>query len=284
MQARRFMYQAHGTVLGGAITQPFQEELEGQPATSLPGIGGFSSAKTDKYSLRDIVSYKSAHTYTSGTRTADGVHHTSVTSVIQGLNILHVITADAIIGRLSAKHAESGEPDIIPLGSVFDNLKIAGQAVHVDLDHDRFAQNRTFGSLDKLYDSKSGKSTSQSTSRSKDAPKIRYQWGLPGDNIPSDLEEGMLVPPGADCRRSANGMLHTSMVKTVRPVAVASGKSAEEPTYGHAIHIPHVGNLYLAEISVSGDSKRLCMLRLELGCPVVGNITAADVKANGSWP
>ena len=277
MSARRFLYQAHGVVLGGTITQPFQADLEGQPATSLPSIGGFASAKTEKYSLKDIISYKSAHTYTSGTRTHDGIHHTSVTSVVEGLNILHVITADAIIGRLSAKHRESGEPDIIPLGSVFDNLRIAGQPVHVDLDHDRFAQNPTLKALAEDYESKSSKSAS----RSKDAQKIRYQWGLPSDEIPSSLEQGMLLPPGVACRKS-NGMLHTSMVKAVRPVG--PGYSAEERPYGYAIHIPHVGNLYLAEISVSGDSKRLCMLRLELGCPVVGSFTAADVKANGIWP
>ncbi len=279
MSERRFLFHAHGSVLGGTITQPFKADIHDQPATSLPGTGGFASAKTQDYSLKDIVSYKSAHTYTSGTRTDDGVHHTSITCVVEGLNILHVVTADAIIGRLSAIHRESGEPEIHILGSVFENFKIAGQPVHVDLHHDRFAQHTTYTALTNHFESESKRL--KNVSGSKDAQKPRYEWGLPSETIPSPLQKGMLVPPGVGWRKS-NGTLHTSMVRAVRPIG--PGNSAEERPYGYAIHIPHVGNLYLAEVFATADSKRLCMLRLELGCPVVGTVSVCEPVANGIWP
>ena len=75
--------------------------------------------------------------------------------------------------------------------------------------------------------------------------KPRYEWGLPSETIPSSLQKGMLVPPDVGWRKS-NGTLHTSVVKTVRPMG--PGYSAEERPYGYAIYIPHVGNLYLAEM------------------------------------
>ena len=105
---------------------------ESHAATSLPIIGGFASAKTENYRLRDLVSYRSAHSYVSGIQTDEGTH-TVACSTIEGLKMLDVITADAIVGRLSSKHGASGQPEIVTLGSSFVNLKIAGQPVQVDL-------------------------------------------------------------------------------------------------------------------------------------------------------
>ena len=262
--------------LGGTITQPFRADIDGHAAAALPIVGGFVSAKAENFSLKDVISYRSAHTYVSGVRTDDGLHHTSTTCVIEGLNILHVITADAIVGRLSSKHGETGQPEITPLGSSFHNLRIAGQLVHVELDHERFAMHPTFQSLVSHSESES----KHGNRSMRDAPKPRYQWGLHSDDIPSALGKGMLVPPGVGFQ-SHNGMLHTSMVKAVRPIG--PGYSSEERPYGYAIHVPHVGNIYLAEMFATADSKRLCMLRVELGCPFVGHITAAEPGGNGSW-
>jgi hypothetical protein len=272
MSGNRFLYHAHGMALGGRISQPFQAEIDGQATTSLASIGGHSSTKAGAYTLNDFISYESAHCYVSGSRSPDGVYHTSSTCIVRGLNILHVVTADAIIGRLSAKHTGEGPPEITPIGSQFDNLRIAGQPVHVDLDHEKFAQHPTYTGLLNHVSKKT---------KSKTAPKLRYQWGLTNDEIPAPLEEGMLVPADTGWREN-RGVLSTSMVKTVQPIG--PGTSTEELPYGYAIHIPHVGNLYLAEIFATSDSKRLCMLRLELGCPVHGMVAAAEPWTNGIQP
>ena len=82
----------------------------------------------------------------------------------------------------------------------------------------------------------------------------------------------MMVPPDTGYHHS-KGVLHNSMVKQVR----LTGKTgeAEERTYGYAIRIPQVGRLYLGEVFTSADTKRLSMLRLELGSPVTGTLAAA---------
>jgi hypothetical protein len=190
---------------------------------------------------------------------------------VEGLNILHMITADRIIGRISAKHTDGAPPEILPIGSTFENLKIGGQPVEVDLNLDLFLQNPTHAALLTHYEtaSKRGK-----------APKARYHWGAADEQVPPALAKGMLLEPGIGWHKSKSGVLHTSMVKQVR--AVGSSNSAAELPYAYAIHIPHVGNLYLGEIFASADTKRLTMLRVELGSPFHGVVAAAEPVGNGT--
>jgi hypothetical protein len=277
MSGRMFLYHAHGLALGGTITQPFKAEIESHAATSLPIVGGFASAKTENYRLRDIVSYRSAQTYVSGIQTDDG-RHTVASCTIEGLNILDVITADAIVGRLSSKHSETGQPEIITLGSSFVNLKIAGKPVDVDLDNDLFIAHPTYDKLVSHLDPQ-GKQA-KAAAKAKSPAKFRYAWGQSNDQPPEQLEKGMLIPTGAESHL-ANGILHTSLVKQVRPVG--SNNSAQELPYAYAIQIPHVGRVYLGELFVSADSKRLTMLRVELGSPVVASMAVAAPVGGGNW-
>ena len=277
MSGRMFLYHAHGLALGGTITQPFKAEIESHAATSLPIVGGFASAKTENYRLRDIVSYRSAQTYVSGIETDDG-RHTVASCTIEGLNILDVITADAIVGRLSSKHGPSGQPEIVTLGSSFVNLKIAGHPVQVDLDNDLFTTHPTYDKLVSHLDPQ-GKQA-KAAAKAKSPAKVRYTWGQPDNQPPQQLGKGMLIPTEADSHH-ASGILHTSLVKQVRPLG--SNNSAEELPYAYAIQIPHVGRVYLGELFVSGDSKRLTMLRVELGSPVVGSMAVVAPVTNGNW-
>jgi hypothetical protein len=275
MSGRRFLYHAHGSAVGGSITQPFKADIASSSATSLPVIGGFGCAKDGPNQLKDVISYESARTYVSGIKTDDGAYNSVVTCVVEGLNILHMITADAIIGRISSNHKDGEQPEIIPLGSSFENLKIAGQPVQVDLNHDVFTENPTHAAL--LSHHESGGKGNKGAKL-----KARYHWGLNSEKVPAALAKGMLMEPGAGFSKSkSNGVLHTSLVKQVRPVG--TGNSAEELPYAYAIYIPHVGNLYLAEVFSSADTKRLTMLRLDLGSPFVGTVALAEPVTNGSW-
>lgn len=278
MTGRRFLYHAHGSAIGGTITQPFKADIDTNSASSLPVVGGFASAKNGAYQLKDVLSFTSAHTYVSGIKTEDGAHNSVVTCIVEGLNILHMITADAVIGRISSKHIDGKTAETIPFGSRFENLRIGGQAVEVDLDHDLFMQHATLEALSDHYESggKRGKGGIKGAALG----KARYQWGAPNGDIPPALAKGMMMDPAVGWHKS-NGVLHTSMVKQVR--TVGSGNSAEETPYAYAIHIPHVGNLYLGEIFASTGIKRLSMLRLELGSPFVGTVLAAVPAGNGSY-
>ena len=284
MSARTFLHHAHGFALGGTITQPFKAEIESHASTSLPITGGFASAKVEGYGLRGIVSYKSAHSYVSGIPNDDGTYSTVSTTSIESLNILDVVTADLIVGKLAAKHTDGAESEIITAGSSFVNLKIAGVVTEVHVNNDLFTLHSTHSALLNHLQAQAkennGGGAKGKAPKSATAGENRYVWGLPSTDVPDLLEKGMLIAPGAGWRYS-NGILHTSLVKQIRPTG--PDNTAEEPPYAYAIYIPHVGTFYFGELYSSTDTKRLNMVRAQLGSPVVGSLAAAAPVLNGSW-
>jgi hypothetical protein len=83
-----------------------------------------------------------------------------VSSTIEGLNILDMITADRITGRLSTEHqVGQSEGHIVALGSAFENLRIGGYEFKIRLRHELLLNSKTHADLVKKVasDKKSGK-------------------------------------------------------------------------------------------------------------------------------
>jgi hypothetical protein len=54
---------------------------------------------------------------------------------------------------------------------------------------------------------------------------------------------------------------------------------------GHVITVPHFGEISIGEMLVEPGSKRLTLLRLQLGSPHKGKLTIAEAHTNGrTWP
>ena len=51
----------------------------------------------------------------------------------------------------------------------------------------------------------------------------------------------------------------------------------------NGIHIPNLGRFYFGEILIRASSRRLTMIRMELGSPTGGSASMTDVDTNGSW-
>jgi len=279
-QNRVFLYHAHGYAIGGRISAPLENELNSHAATTLSIVGGYSSANSSNYQLQDLLSYRSARTYISGIQNDDGMHSTAVDTVVEGLNIMDMITADAVIGRLSSKHDSKGEAKIIPLGSSFVNLKIAGKPVDVELIDDLFSQHPTHSALMDHFNGKC--KDKDGCAEFETADELRYEWGHRTSSIPSSLEEKLMVPIKPGWRLTSDGQLHCSLVRHVHELS-PSGSVRNTTPYCHAIKIPQVGRLYLGEMSSSTNTKRLTMMRLELGSPVVGRLAVAGPETNGKW-
>jgi hypothetical protein len=65
----------------------------------------------------------------------------------------------------------------------------------------------------------------------------------------------------------------------------ADGKPVQIPppakSFGHVIHIPDFGNVFLAELTVNHNSFHLTMIRLELGCIASGGSGVGTAVVNG---
>ena len=51
------------------------------------------------------------------------------------------------------------------------------------------------------------------------------------------------------------------------------------------MRVPNFGRIYFGEMFISGDSRRLTMVRFQLGSDDGGEVTAAEGETNGTiWP
>jgi hypothetical protein len=58
----------------------------------------------------------------------------------------------------------------------------------------------------------------------------------------------------------------------------------EFSVHRNVIEIPHVGKLFLGELTIQPDSKSLSMMRWELGCPSGGDGSGGGGTGGGSVP
>lgn len=251
---RVFHYNGCAHAFSGFFTRPFQQTIDIQAATSLPIIGGHGNSRVDCFQFREFVSFKSGYSHVTGAHQADDdSNNTLVTSVVEGLNIMDVLTADRVICRIYSKHpADQKEGSITITGSRFENLRIAGHPVHVDLDFELFNRISTFEAARKEF-----------------AKKGEFS------KIASDpLRSGKSISTPDE-----NGTFLCSAVKEMDTDCPGVKRT------GHCFYVHGFGKVYLAEMMIKHGERSLTMLRLELGSSVSGGGTVSGGKANGShWP
>jgi hypothetical protein len=76
----------------------------------------------------------------------------------------------------------------------------------------------------------------------------------------------------------SKGIVVTSLVKNITKKSPCSGVTVS----GSQIDVPHFGRTYVAQFLLSPYSWRLIMLRVELGCPLEGSVTAGETQGNGT--
>jgi len=248
-QHRTYLYNAHGHALSGQIVRPFQETIAVQAGMSLPTTGGYGAAHVEDFRVKEIVSFKSAATQVSGSFNEHDKSHTTLVSVtIENLSILDVVTADKVVARLASRHvANEDEPHIVLIGSHFVNLRIAGCATTVEFEHKRFLKVDTFEALGKELESN------------------------------AEFRKMASEPRRGKARKSSklHGVVLCSLVKEIKTTC----PGVEQ--HGHVLIVPQFGKIFVGEVIAQHSQRTLTMLRLELGSPTSGAITAGQVQGNG---
>lgn len=249
----RFLYHADAVAASGYITLPIQETMPAQAATAVPMLGGHGSAVSEKFRHRTYFAFERAESHVVGSYSEkDKAHGTLASTVIEGLNIMDVVTCDRIAARITTKHPESGESAFIPLGSRFENLRIAGHRIDVDLATDLFAEHDTWTKLNKAH--------------REDA------------SVRAELNRISLTRRGDGGFPESKGMMHCSLARNLEKLPGGLSRRA------HGIYVPHFGTVYLGEYFVSGSQHRLLMLHVDLGCAIEGCYGSGGVGGNGNWP
>lgn len=280
-------YHAEASVLSGHLKQPVNREIEKQASVLLMGDrrGGHFFQRAEHYSLEGLISFKSGYTHVSGNRSLKNHGWVTLsTSVLEGLNVLDVITADRMVAQLSTEHPPENPhvPHVTFLGTHFENLRVGGYPVEVELDLGICGQKPE---ADTPYtrDSAFLKRVTQqceTIARAKDLPStLRDEY---------DEELQRIAKMKEQYAGSGNGhkppKLTCSLVKKISPIPGAN-------VAGNVLEIPGFGIVRLAEVDITevpqdpgtppGIYFELNMLKMKMGCIGDGTANAGTAAANG---
>jgi len=249
-----FHYHGCGHALSGRFTRPFDELIDVQAASSLPVTGGHGNSRVENFRFREFVSFKKGYTHVSGAHQADdNSNNTLVTATVEGLNIMDILTADRVVARLYSKHP-AGEPEgfVTMVGSKFENLKIAGYDVNVDLDCALFENIRTFKEAQKAFENNAS------------FRKIALDPFHNGSELQA---------------QGPNGAFVCSLIKEMDTTCPCVKR------VGHCFYVQGFGKIFLGELMIVHAQRTLTMIRLELGSAVSGGGSISAATTNGrSWP
>jgi hypothetical protein len=277
---RKFHYHASAHALSGEFTRPVLHTIEVQAGTSLPTTGGLGNSHVENFRVDEMLSFGRAYSQVSGSvKKEDGkvIYTTHATTAIEGLNILDVVTADRIVARLSSAYEEPApgapwptEGKVVLIGSKFENLRIAGYPVDVELDHEMFLRLDTFSAIRNSWKAADGKLRQV-------AREVHHALGREARALPDEL-----APESA---------MFASVVKEVHFKEPGFGKRQGEFTHPgverlgrHAYYVVDFGKIFLGEVLCQHGQKTLTMLRVELGSPNGGGITVGEGSSNGLPP
>ena len=311
-------FHAEAHALAGKLKLPFAQDIKKQAFVKLEGQladlpedvraqRNYFSQHAKNYRLEGIVSYAAAHTQVAGHASdkTDGASVTLATSVVEDLNVLNVVTADRVVAQISTTHIP-GEPSphVTFLGTHFENLRIARHRAEPYLKLD-LSGARAEG--------KDALPVDQGTDLMK-AIEAQYQRikAEIGSLVDKEREKMRLRDADALLAKKYHGFtldyaairdqattarkkdskwdgITCSLVENVEikdiSVKAADGKSIQIPpparSFGHVIHIPDFGNIFLAELTVNHNSYHLTMIRVEMGCLAAGSASLGTCSVNG---
>ena len=132
-----FLYHALASGVSGHITLPFQHVIEVQAASALPFTGGYSASRAEGFRCKDLFSFSPPARSRREVNPGESFN-TLATATVEGLNILNVVTADRVVARLASKYSkDTREYSATFAGSHFENLRIAGNPVEVEIAPER---------------------------------------------------------------------------------------------------------------------------------------------------
>ncbi len=312
-------FHAEAHALAGQLVLPFKEEIKKQAFVKLEGqLEGLSDeerAQRNYYSqhaknfrLEGIISYAAAHTQVAGhvSKKHAGASVTLATSEVVDLNVLNVITADRVVAQISTTHFPGVKaPSVTFLGTHFENLRIARHRTEPYLKLDLVGEKPADATAmhvnqgTNFMKAVESQYTSLKAGLQSLSGDVRKKIGLTNsDSVLSKKYHGLDlnyagIQAQADAASKSGGPwdgITCSLVENVEikdiSVKAADGKPVQIPppakSFGHVIHIPDFGTIYLAELTVNHNSFNLTMIRLDLGCIADGNVGVSAANVNGS--
>jgi len=267
-------YYAEANVLTADLEQPLKDKIRPQAFVKLPRDGHYQFRQADPFRFEGILSYKGGYTQVAGHPSSKTAGFTTMsTSVVEGLNVLDVVTADRVVAQISTVHPVYGKgqvPSVTFLGTRFDNLRIAGHRVEVERG------------LDILGPKPAGDESYFDNREVLDRISQQYDRIAAAKDLPAWASEE--YPKGRPAL-NGHGELKCSVVNSL--------KGSPGFSFGHVIDLPHFGKIFLGELKVvrtPGNPGKgiydtykfhLTMIRMQMGCLATGDVRVTPLDSNG---
>jgi hypothetical protein len=296
---RRFVFHGHAAALGGRIVRRgegrgarvVKDGFIDVPGSSLTVAGGRSTASIASDILKgdaaEVVKFDGARTFaegvfddlkahyelTLGKRQVDELTTTTrVSATVEGLKVGTAIrlSVDRFhAGLIARSSAASGETPVeVDPESSLDNVRVIdarGQSYSlvIELDKTPFSQYSTYSSL---------------MTAANDSKFVRKYGQM---LFMHDRIEGHAAPPPAGrLLRSDAGQVYGTIVKQIRWKGRPFPGSA---ITRNIVRIPGWGRAYFGEVLLNHGSRRLTMIRGQLGSLDGGDFGGGDVQDGGTW-
>jgi hypothetical protein len=293
------LYFHNATAFGvaGQIDRPLQQTIPTQASVALAPTGGHGTQRVEKYSASGILSFDAAYVEVGGSLdTVNNTYATYASSVVENLNIWDVIKADRLVSRFSVYYTSPSsvapqngnsktnkeendesknggsqkqslnEPSFSISGSHFENLRIAGKLVNVQLALDSVSGADKYSGFEKIAD----------------------DW-LFGQNVPDGLdpEDHNYKVVNDIAKRlqkwksieNANKHFWGSAVEHSALQKALNGSGLKN--FGGMVCVPRFGVVYLAELRVHRSHRHFNMLRVHMCSPGSGSITGGGTGGGG---
>lgn len=281
-------YHAEAHVLSGHLQRPIEQRIEPQaPVTLNDRRGGHLVRFAEDVSIEGLISFTRGQTRVSGSRSLKNNGWVTLsTSILEGLNVFEVITADRVVSQVSTEHPyENGHvPHVTFLGTQFDNLRVSGLPVTLTLDLG-VCGKRPEGDISYFDDPtflNGMREQTASIANANGLPKeLKHQYDEKLAYVENLISTRRAGKPG-----SPEPKVTCSLVQSIGKIPIPGVQS-----FGHVLVIPEFGAVSLGEIEVGEkmykDSQRgsvyfeLTVIKMKLGCIGDGTVNTATTTANG---
>ena len=303
-ERRGHEYHAEANLLSGRLERPIVQKIPLQGELSLQEWrGGHLYQRVPGYDLEGLVSFKGGYTRVSGYRSQKKSNSfvTLATSVIEGLIVFDVLTADRVVAQVLTEHPHPQKGDLghVPrvsfLGTQFTNLMISGYRVDVTVDTeicgDRRKAQPTY--LEDPAFLKRVRPQAEKILKFSNIPVgLRETSGkfLKDYRTNSDIQSIVNLPEPYD-EKSGRKLVCSLIKKISLPKELRGVEAVENVLYISDFGIVSLGSLEVGQKFEKGDDKddkggvsnyfTVKMLDMRLGCAGEGSLVAVTSNGNG---
>jgi hypothetical protein len=275
----RFVFRGNAVVFGGRIYRPDDLILETRGSSSLPVVGGRSRSQFKALDLSPYLTIK------KGESEAEGVFTASPMARLPPHRLDETAVPSRTIVTASAEGIEVGRDRRVAIGRLSARLQSTHQGGIPSGSQPTFLLERTFiegmtidGSMLRVHLNIPGHNADGTFDRvAKRREQLRRNPGTDDRTTPDQLHQLDVDP------NEAGGSASAIPVTILDRFEWVGEPSPHARISGHTVHVKDFGTIFFGEMLITGNTRRLTMVRMQLGSPESGSVAFGEVETNGSW-